>query len=138
MVANSFGIIAHIVDDTRCQILVLGHYKVGPIDARLTLQNVAVVYQQQIAAILFALLINIIIGTHQCTLQRLALSEVPREKMSVNITGLNHLQLDGFVTFGSSSNSQGTQQQNHCNCNIFHTLTRFFCKDTKFLQTLNS
>ena len=108
MVAYGLGVIPHVVDDACCQILVLGHHEIRPVDARLTLQDVAVVYQQQVVAVLLAFFINISIGAHQSPFQGLPLRKVPGEEMPVYVAGLYHLQLHRFIAFRSTRHCQGT------------------------------
>ena len=55
MVAYGFGIVLHIVDHTCRQVLVFRHDVVRPVDAGLSLQDVAVVNEQQPVAIILSL-----------------------------------------------------------------------------------
>ena len=96
MIAYGLSVVAHIVDDRSGEVLVGGHHVVRPIDAGLTLQDVTVVDEQQVVAVLRAFLFNICTGTGECSLERLALHKVVREEMSVYVAGLDHLETDGL------------------------------------------
>ena len=97
VVAHRLRVITHVVDHPRCQVFVLRHHEVRPIDARLTLQYVAVVNQQQVVAILLTFLTDVAVGPHQRTLQRFTLRKVPRKEVPVHVTGFNHLQPDHLL-----------------------------------------
>ena len=96
VVAYGLGIILHVVDHSCGQILVFGHHIIGPIHTGLSLQDITVINEQQVVAALLTLAVDIRVGTGQSPPERPALHEVPREEMSVNITGLNDLQRDGL------------------------------------------
>ena len=72
----------------------------------------ALMYQQQVVAILLAFLINIAVSTHQRPVNGLALGEVPWEEVAMNVAGLYHLQLDSLIAFRSTQRRQGTHHQN--------------------------
>ena len=90
VVAHRLCIVFHVVDHLCCQVHVLGHHVVRPVHTGLSLQYIAVVYQQQVVAVLLALLGDIGVGTGQCSVDGLVVHEVPRKEMSVHITCLNH------------------------------------------------
>ena len=43
VVSHRFSVILHVVDDLCCQVLILWHHVIRPIDTGLTLQNISVV-----------------------------------------------------------------------------------------------
>ena len=90
MVTYSLCIVLHVVDDRSGKVLIFWHHIVRPIDAGLSLQNIAVVDQQQMVAIRCAFLFNICVCTGERTLNGLTLHEVVREEVTVNVAGLNH------------------------------------------------
>ena len=100
VITYGFGIVFHVVDNRSCDVLVFRHHIVRPIYARLTLQDVAIIYQQEmILAILFTLLFDIGVCTRKCTLDGGLLHKVVGEKMSMHIAGFNHLNFYGLIVF---------------------------------------
>ena len=65
MVAEGLYIVLHVVDHPGGQVLLVRRYEVCPVRAGLALQNVAVVYQQQVLAIFLPLPVDECIGTCQ-------------------------------------------------------------------------
>ena len=59
VVAYGLSIVLHVVDDRGGKVLVLRHHIVRPVDAGLSLQNIAVVDQQEVITIRGAFLFNI-------------------------------------------------------------------------------
>ena len=112
VVAKGLDVVFHVVDDAGRQIDLVRCNKVRPVDTRLSLHDVAIVYQQQVVAILLAFLINIAVSTHQRPVNGLALGEVPWEEVAMNVAGLYHLQLDSLIAFRSTRHRQGTHHQN--------------------------
>ena len=62
VIAHRLGIVLHVVDDRCGEVLVFWHHVVRPVDAGLSLQDVTVVYQQQVVSKCRPLLINICIS----------------------------------------------------------------------------
>ena len=122
VVAHGLGVVFHVVDDACGQVLVLGHDIVGPVDTGLPLQYVTVVDEQQVVAVLLALLLDIRVHTYQCSFDWLLLHEVVGEEVSVNVAGLNDFQLDGL---GRGCSGQAGCQQHHGRQN--HVLLCHFC-----------
>ena len=96
VVAHRLRVVAHIVDHAGREVLVVGHHVVRPIHAGLSLHDVAVVYQQQVVAILRALLFNIRVRAYERSFQGRLFHEVVWEEMTVNVAGLDHFQFNGL------------------------------------------
>ena len=97
VIAHSFGIILHIIDDRSCYILIFRHHIVRPVYTWLTLQNVAIVNQQEVVvAVLLALLFDIAVGTCKSAPDGLLLHEIIWEEMTMHIASLYDLDLYGL------------------------------------------
>ena len=91
MVAYGGSIILHIVDYLGSYILVLGVDVVVEIAYRLTLQNVAIIEQQHILAMLLSQVVDICANPCKASCLWLATDEVVREEASVHIRSFYNL-----------------------------------------------
>ena len=96
VVANGLCVVLHIIDDRSCEILILRHHVIRPVDARLALKDVTIINQQEVVAILLSLLADVSVRSYKCTFNRLLFHEVVWKEMPVYITGLNDFQTYGL------------------------------------------
>ena len=96
VVTHRLCVEVHVVDDAGGYVLPLGHDEVRPVAGWLSLQNVAIVNEQQVLAVFAAQLLDVCVDANQRALQGLFLHEVIREEMPVDVAGLYDSQLNGF------------------------------------------
>ena len=96
VVSDGLGIVLHVVHNRCGKVLVLRHDVVRPVDTRLALQNVAVVDEQQVVAVLLTLLLDIGVHAYKRSLQGLLLHKIVGKEVPMHVAGLNHLELDGL------------------------------------------
>ena len=96
VVAEGGGVVAHVVDYRGSDVLFVGSHVVRPVARRLSLQDVAVVEQQQPVAIVLAQAVDVRVHACEGALQRFPLHEVVGEEVAVHVAGLDDAQLDGL------------------------------------------
>ena len=97
VVANGLRVIAEVVDDL-CRDVGAGRvHIVGIIVYGLALEDVAIVEQDDVLAMLAAQLVDVCGHTSQRPSLGLAVDEVVGEEATVHVAGLNELQVDGFL-----------------------------------------
>ena len=96
VIAHGLSIVFHIVDHRGSQVLVLRHHVVRPVHTGLPLQDIAVVDQQQVFAILLTLFLDIGVSACEGAVDGPVVHKVPREEMPVHIARFNHFQPYGL------------------------------------------
>ena len=96
VVAKGLGVVLHVVDDLCGNIGFFRLDEVGIVACWLSLQNVAILQQDDVVAIALALALDIRTDTSHRSLHGTTLGEVVRKERSVNVGGLYQSDCQSF------------------------------------------
>ena len=131
MVAEGFGIVFHVIEYVRSHVACLGIDVVVIVAGGLSLQQVAIVEQDESVVVFLSQRVDIRLHPSQRTRLVLVFDKVVWEESAVNVAGFYNSDFNGFLLC-HSLRIECERQEQRCQ-NLFHNLPFFVlqCKITK-------